>query len=503
MTWTIFMQSLGLVLDPYVLLVIFCSALFGLFVGCIPGLTATMATALLVPITFFMPPVPAVAAIVTATAMAIFSGDIPGALLRIPGTPASAAYTDEAYQMTLKGQAEVALGAGLVFSAIGGLFGTLVMIWFSPGLAEIALQFSSFEYFWLVVLGLAGAVFIGNASVLKASIALLLGLLIACIGLENPAAHPRFTFGLPQLMSGVELIPMMVGMFAISELLRYITNLDPPPVMVTEKIGNIFSGMWSLLVKYRWPLVRGSALGTVIGIQPGSGADMASWMSYAMSKKFSKEPEKFGTGHVEGIVESGAANNSSLAGAWIPAIVFGIPGDSITAIAIGVLYLKNMNPGPMIFVNNPENIYAIFLVFILANIIMVPLGWLTVKVATRILKVARNILMPTILLFCIVGSFAINNSAWGVVLVLFFGLAAFILEENGFPVAPAILGVVLGTMMEENFVTSMIKSDGDPLVFFTRPIAMWLAAGTLLILIWPVITWAWRRSRPPVDAASR
>jgi putative tricarboxylic transport membrane protein len=268
-----------------------------------------------------------------------------------------------------------------------------------------------------------------------------------------------------------------------------------PPVMVTEKIGNIFSGMWNLLVKYRWPLVRGSAVGTVIGIQPGSGADMASWMSYAMSKKFSQEPEKFGTGHVEGIVESGAANNSSLAGAWIPAIVFGIPGDSITAIAIGVLYLKNMNPGPMIFVNNPENIYAIFLVFILANILMVPLGWLTVKVATRILKVARNILMPTILLFCIVGSFAINNSVWGVVLVLFFGVAAFVLEENGFPVAPAILGVVLGTMMEENFVTSMIKSDGDPLVFFTRPIAMWLAAGTLLILFWPVLSWAWRRSR--------
>ncbi|MEY2803222.1 MAG: hypothetical protein RL657_558 [Pseudomonadota bacterium] len=500
MTWSLFMQSLGLVLDPYVLMVIFCSALFGLFVGCIPGLTATMATALLVPITFFMPPVPAVAAIVTATAMAIFSGDIPGALLRIPGTPASAAYTDEAYQMTLKGQAEVALGAGLVFSAIGGLFGTLVMIWFSPSLAEIALKFSSFEYFWLVVLGLAGAVFIGNASVLKASISLLLGLLVACIGLENPAAHPRFTFGLPQLMSGVELIPMMVGMFAISELLRYITNLDPPAILATEKIGNIFSGMWSLLSRYRWPLLRGSALGTVIGIQPGSGADMASWMSYAMSKKFSKEPEKFGTGHVEGIVESGAANNSSLAGAWIPAIVFGIPGDSITAIAIGVLYLKNMNPGPTIFVNHPENIYAIFLVFILANIIMVPLGWLTVKLATRILKLARNILMPTILLFCIVGAFAINNSVWGVVLILFFGVLAFVLEENGFPVAPAILGVVLGTMMEENFVTSMIKSDGDPWVFFTRPIAMWLAAGTMLILFWPVLAWAWRglrRPRPP------
>ncbi len=495
MTYAVMMQAIGLVMDPYVLLVIFCSALFGLFVGCIPGLTATMATALLVPITFFMPPVPAVAAIVTATAMAIFSGDIPGALLRIPGTPASAAYTDESYQMTLKGQAEVALGAGLVFSAIGGLFGTVVMIFFSPALADIALQFSSFEYFWLVVLGLAGAVFIGNSSILKASISLLLGLLIACIGLENPAGHPRFTMGLEQLMSGVELIPMMVGMFAVSELLRYITNMDPPPMIATEKVGNIFSGMWALLKKYPWPLVRGSALGTIIGIQPGSGADMASWMSYAMSKKFSKEPEKFGTGHVEGIVESGAANNSSLAGAWIPAIVFGIPGDSITAIAIGVLYLKNMNPGPMIFVNNPQNIYAIFLVFILANIIMIPLGWLTVRVATKILRVSRNLLMPTILLFCIVGSFAINNSVWGVVLILFFGVTAFVLEENGFPVAPAILGVVLGTMMEENFVTSMIKSDGDPLVFFTRPIAIWLAAGTFIILLWPVGTWMVSRLR--------
>ena len=307
MTTAVLLQAFWLVFDPYVLLVILCSALFGLFVGAIPGLSATMATALLVPITFFMPPVPAIAAIVTSTAMAIFSGDIPGALLRIPGTPASAAYTDEAYQMTLKGQAEVALGAGLVFSAIGGLFGTIVMVLFSPALAEIALKFSSFEYFWLVVLGLAGAVFIGNTSVLKASVSLLLGLLIACIGLENPAGHLRFTFGMKELMSGVELIPMMVGMFAVSELLRYVTNTDPPPMIATEKIGNIFAGMWGLIKKYPWSLLRGSALGTVIGVQPGSGADMASWLSYAMSKKFSKEPEKFGTGHVEGIVESGAA----------------------------------------------------------------------------------------------------------------------------------------------------------------------------------------------------
>jgi len=486
-------QAFALVIDPYVVTVILCSALFGLFVGCVPGLTATMATALLVPITFFMPPVPAVAAIVTATAMAIFSGDIPGALLRIPGTPASAAYTDEAYAMTKKGQAEVALGAGLVFSAIGGLFGTAVMITSAPALAEIALKFSDFEYFWMVVLGLAGAVFIGNSSILKASMSLLLGLLIACVGLDNPAGHPRFTFGNAELTGGISLIPMMVGMFAVSEILRFVVHMDPPLKLATEKIGNVFKGMWGLLVKYPWPLLRGSALGTVIGIQPGSGADMAAWMSYAMAKKFSKEPEKFGTGHVEGIVEAGAANNSALAGAWIPALVFGIPGDSITAIAIGVLYLKGLNPGPTLFINNPQNIYAIFLVFILANLIMLPLGWLTIKAAKNVLRLPRNILMPTILLFCIVGSFAINNTVFGVLLTLVFGVLAFVLEENGFPVAPAILGVVLGQMMEENFIKSMIKSDGDVTAFVTRPIAMWLAIGTFVILFWPVGSWLWRR----------
>ena len=500
MTSAIWMQAFGMVFEPYVLLVIFCSALFGLFVGCIPGLTATMATALLVPMTFFMPPVPAVAAIVTATAMAIFSGDIPGALLRIPGTPASAAYADETYQLTLKGQAEIALGAGLVFSAIGGLFGTMVLIFFSPSLAEFALKFSSFEYFWLMILGLSGAIFIGNSSLLKASISLLLGLLVSCVGLENPAAYPRFTMGIPELMSGIELIPMMVGMFAMSELLRYVTDMEPPAVVLTEKIGNIFSGMWGLLVKYPWQLIRGSALGTIIGIQPGAGADMAAWMSYATSKKFSKEPEKFGTGHVEGVVESGAANNSALAGAWIPAIVFGIPGDWITAIAIGVLYQKNMNPGPTIFINNPENIYAIFIVFLLANIVMLPLGWLTVRLATTVLKVPRNILMPVILLFCIVGAFAVMNSAMGVVLILVFGVIAFLMEENGFPVAPAILGVVLGKILEENLVTSMIKSDGDPWVFFTRPIAMWLAFATLVIVLWPVARWVIARQRRILQA---
>jgi TctA family transporter len=486
-------QAFALVFEPYNIFVMLAASLFGLFVGAVPGLTATMATALLVPITFFMAPIPAIAAIVTATAMAIFSGDIPGCLMRMPGTPASAAYTDEAYAMTRKGQAELALGAGLVFSAIGGLFGTAVLIVAAPTLAEFALKFSSFEYFWLVLLGLTCAVFMTSDRPLKGFVSLLLGLLIACVGLGNPAAFPRFTFGNVELMGGIGLIPLMIGMFAISEIIRFAVDTNPPMKIIDRPLGNVFKGMWRLTRKYPMQILRGSALGTLVGALPGAGADIAAWMSYAISKKFSKEPEKFGTGHVEGIVESGSANNSALAGAWIPALVFGIPGDSITAIVIGVLYMKNMNPGPTLFTNNPQYIYAVYLLFIVANIIMIPLGWWCIKVSKQILKVPRSVLMPVIMLFCVVGSFAINNTAFDVTVMLVAGIAAYVLEDNGFPIAPAILGVVLGGMLEENFVSSVIKSDGEFTAFFTRPVAAVLAALTLAVWFLPLAVRRLRR----------
>src|SRR5215213_5292403 len=486
-------QAFALVFDWYVLWVILASAVFGLFVGAIPGLTATMATALLVPVTFFMPPVPAVASIVTATAMAIFAGDIPSCLLRMPGTPASAAYTDEAYAMTKKGYGEIALGASLVFSVIGGLFGTAVLIVAAPALAEVALKFSSFEYFWLVLLGLMSAIFLAHADPLKGIVSLLIGLLVASVGLDNPAGFPRFTFGNAELAGGLTLIPIMIGMFAVSEILRNVAAIDRPWQMAQAKIGNVFGGMWTLTKKYPLQTLRGSVLGTAIGALPGAGADIAAWMSYAISKRFSKEPEKFGTGHVEGIIEAGASNNSALAGAWIPALVFGIPGDSITAIVIGVLYIKGLNPGPTVFMNNAPSIYAIFIVFILANLLMLPLGIAAIKAAKQMLRAPREVLLPVILLFCIVGSFAINNSVFGVLLVLVFGIVGYLMEENGFPVAPAILGMVLGAMLEENFISSMIKADGNLTAFFTRPIAAALAALTFLILLWPVGAWLWRR----------
>jgi TctA family transporter len=474
-------QALGLVLEPSVLGVIAASAMFGMFVGAMPGLTATMATALLVPITFFMPPVPALGAIVTATAMAIFAGDIPAAMLRMPGTPASAAYADESYEMTKQGRLNLCMGVNLVFSAAGGLVGVAVLIALAPALAEVAINFSSFEYFWLACLGLTCAVFLTNADPVKGFLSLFFGLLLATVGIDPSAGFPRFTFNEVELMQGINFIPTLIGMFAVSELLRGAVTVREAGTAVVQQVGNMFRGLGAVFRRYWVNFLRGSMIGTVIGALPGAGADIAAWISYAVSKRFSKEPEKFGTGHVEGIVDATSANNSAVGAAWIPALVFGIPGDSITAIVIGVLYMKGMNPGPTVFAENPQFIYAVFLIFILANLIMIPLGWAAIKSARQMLRTPRNVLLPVILLFCIVGSFAITNSLYGVTLMLVMGLFGWFLEEHGIPVAPLILGLVLGEMLEQTFVQSMIKVDGNYLEFFARPIAGALGVATLLM----------------------
>ncbi len=471
---------------------IFMAACFGLFVGSIPGLTATMAVALLVPITFFMEPVPAIGAMVTCVAMAIFAGDIPGALLRIPGTPASAAYVDEAFRMTQKGEAERALGTGLVCSVIGGLIGTTALVLVAPVLAEIALNFSSFEYFWLACLGLTSAVFIATASPIRGFLSLLIGLLIASIGLDNPAGTPRFTFGYAELYGGIDFIPAMIGMFAVSEILRHMLGGVKPQAGVAA-VRNLLSGIGRSIARYKVNIARGSLLGTLIGALPGAGADIAAWIAYALSKKFSREPAKFGTGHVEGLTDASAANNSALGGAWVPALVFGIPGDSVTAIVIGVLYLKGMNPGPTVFLMNPENIYAVFMIFFAANLLLLPLGYVAIKSAKQVLRVPRRILMPVILLFCMVGAYAINNTVFGIATMLALGVIGFIMEENGFPIAPAILGIVLGQLLERTFVTSLIRSRGDYLAFFERPIAAGLGVVTIAIWLTPVFIMLWRR----------
>ncbi|MFM7660340.1 MAG: tripartite tricarboxylate transporter permease [Betaproteobacteria bacterium] len=485
-----------MVLQVDVVLTIVLASIYGLVVGALPGLSATMATALLVPVTFYMSPIAAISAIITASAMAIFSGDIPGCLLRIPGTPASAAYTDEAFAMTRKGQPELALGICLWFSALGGVIGTVSLVALAPTLAEVAFEFSTFEYFWLAVLGLMCSTMVARSSPVKAVAAMFLGLLITCVGIENPAGTPRFTFGYADLLGGIEIIPLLVGVFAVSEVMRSYTARDVP-IVPPRKFGSILKGQWALTKAHPKQQLRGNFVGIVIGVLPGAGADMAAWMSYAMSKRFSKSPEKFGTGHPEGLIEAGASNNASLASGWVPSLLFGIPGDTITAIAIGVLYMKGLNPGPTLFTEKASSMYALYIVFLVANIIMIPLGIMMIRMARYVLYLPRSLIMPVIVLLCAVGSFATGNNLALVFTVAVFGIVGYFMDRNGYPVAALVLGAVMGTMVEQNFVTSLIKSDGSVLPFFDRPVASVLALMTFAAMLWPLGVWFKRRLRTP------
>ena len=490
----IILDALAMVATTEVVIAVLASAVYGMVIGALPGLTATMATALLVPITFYLSPIAAMATIITSSAMAIFSGDIPGCLMRIPGTPASAAYTDEAYALTRKGHAELALGASLWFSALGGIVGTVALMVLAPALAEVALSFSTFEYFWLSFLGLMCATLVARSSPIKAIAAVLLGLLVACVGIENPGGVPRFTFGMTDLIGGVEALPALIGVFAVSEVMRAMASAPPPPIP-NRKLGSILGGQWALTRRYQKQMWRGNVTGVLIGTLPGAGADIAAWVSYAISKRFSKEPQKFGTGHPEGLVESGAANNSALAGGWVPALLFGIPGDTITAIAIGVLYMKGLNPGPTLFTEKASSMYALYIIFMVANVLMIPLGIAMIHASKQVLRAPRSAAMPLILLLCAVGAYAIGNNPFAIVLIAVFGIIGYMMERNGYPVAALVLGIIMGTMVEQNLVSSLIKSDGELLPFFERPVSSVLAALTIAALLWPAAVWMLLRLR--------
>ncbi|OSQ46308.1 tripartite tricarboxylate transporter permease [Thalassospira sp. MCCC 1A01428] len=482
----VFYSALEQVLRPDVLLIILGSSIYGIVIGAIPGLTATMGTALLVPLTFFMDPVPAIGAIVSATTMAIFAGDIPGALLRIPGTPASAAYTDEAYKMREKGLVELALGTNVICSMIGGLVGVLVLVLAAPQIAEFSLMFSSYEYFWLAVLGLSCAIMVSRGSAIKSTLSLTIGLMLSMIGIDVVMGIKRFTFGDTELVGGISIIPTLIGMFAITEILRKIGELRELPSVPPVHISRMMSGVGSAIWKYKGGVARSSILGTMIGALPGAGADIAAWVSYAVSKKFSKTPEKYGEGHIEGIISASSANNAALSGAYVPTLVFGIPGDTITAILIGVLLMKGITPGPMVFVMDAGLVNAIFMVFVLANVIMVPIGIGAVLMSRHVLGIPQAILFPIILLFCVIGAYAANNTLFDVWVMLVVGLVAYVLEENDFPLAPMILALILGPLIEENFMKSMIKADGHLIEFFSRPVSGTL--GVITLAIWAVMT---------------
>jgi TctA family transporter len=501
-----FAEVLRQVFDPALLAVIAAAAVYGTLFGSIPGLSATMAVALVVPMTYFLSPLAALAAVVTLEACAISSGDIPSALVRIPGTPASAAYADDLYQLAQRGQYLSALGVCIMFSVIGGLFGVAVLVLFARPFAGIATWFTVAEYFWLYVLGLGCAVVVSRGSALKGAFALLLGLLLSTVGLSSVHTEARFTFGRPELYQGINFIPALVGLFGLSEVLRNVRSPWSAPMLVATSAGPatsmagglmrsihaVFGGTLALFWRRRWQTLQASAIGTVIGILPGAGADIAAWVTYGLSKRASATPEEYGRGSIEGVADAGAANNSALAGAWVPALTLGIPGDSITAIVLGIMMMKNLQPGPDIFQKQAVLVHSLYLVFLLANLALLPAGYLAIRASGALMRVPRHTLLPIIVLFCVLGSYAIGGSYFDVGLMVVMGVTGFVLERWDVPVGPVVLGIILGGPLEERFIQAMTASGGSPWVFFARPSAAVLAAAAMTVWLLPAWT-AWRQ----------
>lgn len=475
-------------LQLHVLLPWLLGMLFGIFVGATPGLTATMAVALIVPVSFYMPdPNTGLAMIIGVSFTAIFAGDIPATYLRIPGTPASAAATLDGHQFAKQGRGRFALMIDLFCSCLGGLVGVLLLMLIAPQLARFALRFSNFEYFWLAVFGLSMSAVVSAGNTRRGLLAAVLGMLLATVGLDVVSGAQRFTFGNAELMGGLGFIPVMIGLFGVSEVIRSVmagfnaSDLKMDSDTARDTPLAALKAIW----KHKLTVAKSSVSGTVIGALPGAGADIAAWAAYGLEQRTSKRGKNFGKGEIAGVIAPTSANNAAVSGAWIPALVFGIPGDAVTAIVLGALMMYEIKPGPLIFQQNPEQINSIFLIALLTQLLLLPCGYLGIKTFSWLLRLPRSMVMVAVLIFSVVGSFSLRNSVFDVYVMAVFGLVGYFLEAKRMPLAPLILGLILGPMVEENFRTGLIKSEGSFMPFLTRPICLVLVILLLLAFLSP------------------
>jgi TctA family transporter len=482
-------EILPQLLKPAVLLPWLLGMAFGIFVGATPGLTATMAVALIVPFTFYLPdPNAGLALILGISFTAIFSGDIPSVYLRIPGTPASAAGALDGHEMAKQGRGRLALMLDLWCSALGGLIGVALLILVAPQLARLAIQFSNYEYFWLGVAGLGIGAVVTQGAVLRGVLAALLGMMLGTVGIDRISGQPRFTFGQAELTGGLDFIAIMIGLFGLSEVLRNLRHREFMNLAVTSEKGAEGLGVvFGTMLKHRWTIAKSSLLGTFIGALPGAGADIAAWAAYGVAQRTSRKPEEFGKGCTEGVVAPTTANNAAVGGAWIPALVFGIPGDSVTAIALGALLMYNIKPGPLIFEQNGAQMQAIFLIAIITQFLLLPAGWFGIRAFGWILRLPRSVVMTAVVVFSVVGAYSLRNDLFDVWVMAAAGVLGFFLEAWRVPLAPLILGLILGPMVEENLRTGLIKSSGSFAPFVTRPICLLFIAMLAAAVIVPAV----------------
>lgn len=464
-------------------LALILGGLYGSLFGAIPGLTATLAVALFVPVAFFLDPVIALPAIIAISSVAIYAGDVGSAVARIPGTPASAAYVVELHTIAREHGPLYGLGISALGSAAGGAVGTGVLVLGATSIAAVAAQFSSFEYFWVAILGLTAGVFASGGSALKSFISLLLGLLLATVGIDPTLGYPRFHFGSPMLLGGLNYVVAMIGLFGFSEVLEHAfrrsSHSGTTPTAQLRRTLHQFFAAPLRLIRRSWTLVaRSSFLGVFIGFLPGAGADVGAWVATSAQKMVHRDNAPEDT-----VLAGSSSNNAAVASAWIPALSLGLPGDTVTAMVLAVFLMKGITPGPLLFENDLVLVWSLYLTFLVANIVLLPVfGYLAARLAALTLRVRFNVLLSAITVICVVGAYALRNNPADVWVMALMGVFAFVLRRGDFPLAQVVLGMVLGPILEQHFMVSAIKSRWNLASFFERPVALLLMAASLLTI---------------------
>lgn len=467
-------------------LIIILSTILGVLIGSMPGLSAAMGVALLIPITFTMDPATGLIMLLGIYCGAIFGGSISAILISTPGTPAASATVIEGYEMTKKGQGGKALKTAAFASFFGGIFSAVALYGFAPMLAQLALRFGSAEYFWLAIFGLTIIAGVSGKSLLKGLLAGAFGLVLAMVGLDPISGVPRFTFGMNDLISGIPFTPALIGLFAMSQVLimaeKKIKNAN-----LENQVKDNSRLTWSEIKMMKGTLGRSTIIGTVIGILPGAGATIAAFVGYNEARRFSKNKEEFGKGAQEGVAGAEAANNAVTGSSLIPTLTLGIPGESVTAVLLGGLIIHGLQPGPDLFTKDAHITYTMFAGFVFINIMILIIGMFGSRYFIGVTRIPDAALIPIIFILSVIGSYAIHNNFFDVILMFIFGIIGYLFIKFDLNPASIVLALILGILAETGFRRTLVISQGDYSALVSGPISIGLIIITLLSLFSPLI----------------
>jgi len=471
--------------DPLVLVGLIVGALLGYMIGSLPGLGPSLGVALLIPFTYSLDPLVSIVTLISLYAAAEYGGAISAILINSPGTAAAVATSWDGFPLTQQGKAGVALNISIVSSGVGIFLSALLLLLTAVPLSEFALNFGPTAYFALALVGLSLVSTLSNGSPVKGAIAMGIGLALATVGLDTQTGIPRFSPN-PEFFEGFPLVPVLLGLFALSEVL-FMVEAGPSGKVKSHPMNGILAVPLKTFSKLKFNLLRSSLIGYVIGVVPGAGASIASFVSYAVSKKASKTPEEFGKGSVEGIAASESANNAAVSGALAPLFALGIPGSPTTAIMIGALMIHGIQPGPLLFTTNPEIPYTVIAALWVSVPVMIIIGLAGAKYWAKVADIPRPAVAATVAAICLMGAYASENSMFPVYVTLAFGVLGYVLRKLDIPLAPIILALVLGAMLETNFRRALVISNGDYAVFYSSPLTLVLLAVAVLSFAMPAL----------------